>query len=253
MPKLTIQACPYYAMLLGCVVSAGAQEKSRFEPQPPSAYASRQTFDKVTITVEPYESGDKVKQAFGKVDFSKLGVLPVLVLIANDSDQVLQLERMRVQLITVDHQTVDPIPAEDVQRSGRVKPPDLGRSPGPIPGRGRNRNKKVAWEIEAREFTAPVIPAGGKAHGFFYFRVGKGPDRIPGSKLYITGIRDARTGKDLLYFEISLDEYVKNRTKSSRGVVFERPGEKPGAACGDIARGRGPGFSGASWCLAGPA
>ena len=176
----------------------------------PVPTAARQTTDKVTIAVEPYRSKEKVKQAFGKTDFAKLGILPILVVIQNDSDRVLRLENMRVEWITADRQRIEPIPAEDVERSGSVKPPKLGGPAPPIPGVGLGgRGRKPAWEITAREFVAPVAPAGSTVQGFFYFRVGKGPDRMAGSKIYITGIQDARTGQDLLYFEIGLDTYVK--------------------------------------------
>ena len=188
------------AILLAGAASWSAQEKGRFEPRPVTEYPARQTVDKVTIAVEPYEDSEKLKQAFGKSDPSKFGILPVLVVIANDSDRVLQLERMRVQFITADRQTADSIPAEDIHRSGRVKPPDIGGG-SRFPGIKRGPKKpKDEWEITAREFVAPMIPPGGNAHGFFYFRVGKG--RVRDSSVYITGLRDARTGQDLLYFEI---------------------------------------------------
>lgn len=200
------------AILLIVTATAGAQDNARFEPRPASTYAARQTIDSVTIAVEPYEGREKTKEVFGKTDFGKLGVLPVLVLIANDSDRVLQLDGMRVQLITAQRQKVDPLAADDVLRSGPVKRPDMTPRTSPLPGIGRGRRSTgTPGEIEAREFVAPVVPARGSAHGFFYFRMGKGPDRLPGSKVYITGIRDARTGADLLYFEIGLDAYVKKR------------------------------------------
>src|SRR5262249_26847275 len=66
-------------------LAASAQEKSGFEPRAISSYPARQTSDKVTIAVEAFEDSEKLKQAFGKSDPSKYGILPVLVLIANDS------------------------------------------------------------------------------------------------------------------------------------------------------------------------
>ena len=182
---------------------AGADEKGRFEPRPVTAYAARQTVEKVTVAVEPCDGGEKVKEAFGKVDPAKLGVLPILVVIANDSDRAVQLERLRVQLITADRQQIDSVAAEDIQRTGHVKPPDLGRGPSPIPRIGRGSGKdKAERELAAREFVAPVVAAGGRAYGFLYFRTVR--SRLAGSKVYIAGMRDARTGKDLLYYEIAV-------------------------------------------------
>ena len=58
------------------------------------------------------------------------------------------------------------------------------------------------WEIEGRAFNAKMLPAGGSVYGFFYFQT----EPIPGSKLYLTGVKDAATGEDYFYFEIPLDK-----------------------------------------------
>ena len=189
-----------------------AQEPGRFEPKPANAYAARQTNDNVTIGVEPYENAEKLKLAFGKVDFARLGVLPVLVVVANDTDHAIQLDRMRVQLITADRQNIEPISADDALRPGRVKVPSSNQQRLPIPGIGRKPKGPLdEGRLSAREFLAPAAVAHSEVSGFFYFRLGKGPDRIPGSKLYITGIRDARTGQEVFYFEIGLDAYARAR------------------------------------------
>ena len=56
------------------------------------------------------------------------------------------------------------------------------------------------WEIEGR-FAAKLLPAHESANGFFYFQT----SHRPGSKFYLTGIKKAATGEDILYFEVSLD------------------------------------------------
>lgn len=180
---------------------AGAQERGRSEPRPITAYPARQTAGQVTIAVEAYDTGEKVKRAFGKTDPLKLGLVPIFVLIANDSSDALRLDQIRVQLTSAGREIAAAVPADDI-RSGRVKPPEIGRSPGPIPGIGRGRKPKDLFEINERAFVAPAVEAGGRAYGFFYFRVAR--DQLAGARVYITGLRNARTGKDLLYFEISL-------------------------------------------------
>jgi len=211
-----MRRCLLSIILPALAGSAGAQEKGRFEARPAASYAARQTVDNVTIAVEPYKEREKQREAFGKIDLTKLGVVPVLVVIDNNTGHAVRLDRMRVSLITADRQEVDPIPAGDVERSGRVRAPDMIPRTSPIPpipgiGRGSKRPEKDKWEIEAREFVAPVVDAGSRAYGFFYFRTGKGPDRLPGSKLYVTGLQHAPTGQDLLYFEIDLEPARKTR------------------------------------------
>lgn len=199
---------PSILLVAATLATLAGQERGRFEPRPASSYPNHQTSEGVTIAVELFQVRDKMKQAFPKTDLARLGVLPVLVVIANDNDHALQLDRMQVQLLTLDRQPVDPTPAEDVVRSGRIQRPELTPRPSPIPlprGSRSSKRQSVHDEVGDREFVAPVVAARATAHGFFYFRLGKGPDRLTGAKLYLSGIRSAKTGKELLYFEIGLD------------------------------------------------
>jgi hypothetical protein len=45
-----------------------------------------------------------------------------------------------------------------------------------------------------------MLPPGDKASGFFYFRAAS----EPGMRLYVSGIYERPSGKELLYFEIPL-------------------------------------------------
>ena len=54
---------------------------------------------------------------------------------------------------------------------------------------------------EGRAFAAKMLPPGESASGFFYFQV---PHRA-GSVLYITGIREASTRRELFYIEIPFE------------------------------------------------
>jgi len=180
----------------------------QFEVRPASSYRHKQTAEGVTIAVEVFRDRDKIKQAFPKSDLEKLGVLPVLVVIANDNDHALQLDRMQVQLITSDRQEVDPTPGDNVLRTGRVQRPGMAPLPNPLPIPRRSpasKRQSQQREVDDREFVAPVVAARATAHGFFYFRLGRGPDRLARAKLYLNGIRSAKTGQKLLYFEIGLD------------------------------------------------
>jgi hypothetical protein len=45
-----------------------------------------------------------------------------------------------------------------------------------------------------------MLPPGDSASGFFYFEA----KSEAGDKLYLNGVRDARSGQELLYFEFPL-------------------------------------------------
>jgi hypothetical protein len=75
--------------------------------------------------------------------------------------------------------------------------------PGPTGGIKIGKGKKNpldAWEIEGRAFSAQMLPPGQSAFGFFYFQTAI----QTGSTLYLNGIEEAKSGKELFYFEVPL-------------------------------------------------
>jgi hypothetical protein len=192
--------------LLSIAAGAGAAEKERpkFTPGPVTSYPSRQTVQKVTIAAEPFDTRTLAETAFGKVDLNRYGVLPVLIVVENGTGQVLALDRIKVELISPDRQHVEATPASELKY---LKGPDRPKVyTGPVPGGPPHLSKKKnpfnAWEIEGRAFTARMLPPKETASGFFYFQA---PYRN-GSTLYLTGLRDARSGQELFYFEIPLQQ-----------------------------------------------
>src|ERR1700730_15327003 len=71
--------------------AAGDKPKARFAPGPASSFPSHQTQDKVTIAAIPYTSEEQAASAFGKVNPYKYGILPVLVVLQNDTGKALKL------------------------------------------------------------------------------------------------------------------------------------------------------------------
>lgn len=177
---------------------------TKFSPGPVSSYTNRQTNDKVTLAAAPYDSPELAHEAFGKLDPNQYGVLPVLVIIQNDTDQALKLDHLEVEYTSVENRHLEATPAPDIQTlGGPVKQPSMGNG-SPLPPLRKHKNPLSAWEIEGRAFAARMLPPHEAASGFFYFQTAY----RPGSKLYLTGIKIASTGQDILFFEVPLDKAV---------------------------------------------
>jgi hypothetical protein len=182
---------------------AADKEQPPFRPAPAAGFAHRQTNAQVTIGAEPYDSGEKIKIAFGKRDPYQLGVLPVLIAIQNDSGKAIRLDRLEAEFVGPDRRRVDSTPAAEVRY---IQGPDR---PKWIPGPGGSKpvvlkpkkNPLNSWEIEGRAFSAQMLPPGQSASGFLYFQA----SLQHGASLYLSGITEAGTGKELLYFEIPFD------------------------------------------------
>ncbi len=181
------------------IAAATAADKD-FRAVTVEGLAKRQTNDKVTVAVDPYASGDKVKLAFNKLDPYRYGILPVLVVIQNDSDQTLRLDGMRVVYNGPNRRQVVATAPEEVKYLRGANRP--GMIPGPTGGIKviSKKNPLNSSEIEGRAFIAKMVPPGHSASGFFYFDTAM----QPGSTVYLSGITEAGTGKELLFFEIGL-------------------------------------------------
>ena len=200
--RLTVTSIALFA---GYALAGAAEKEPRFAPLPASSYAARQTNDKVTIAAVPYITEEQVHSAFGKLDPNRYGILPILVVIQNDSNQALRLDRLEVEYITLSRTHISPTPAKDVPyASGHIRQPKIENSPLPTgsPRVKRGKNPLADGQIEVRAFSARMLPPGEQASGFFYFQT---LNRY-GSKVYLTGIREAGTDKELFYFEIPLSD-----------------------------------------------
>ena len=181
---------------------AADKETAAFRAAPAASYDHHQTIDAVTVGVEPYRTLEKQRTAFGKLGLYQHGILPVLVVIQNDGAQAIRLEGLQVEYLGPAGNHVEATPASDVKYlRGPDRPTSLPVPPGsPLPGRIK-KSPLSAWEVEGRAFAAKMLPAGQTASGFFYFQTGL----QKGSKIYLSGLSGAVSGKALFYYEIPLE------------------------------------------------
>jgi hypothetical protein len=129
-------------------------------------------------------------------------VLPILVVIANGTGKALRLD-LQAEFVEPDGKHLDATPALDVTFIGGSKKvpriPGSSGAPFPLPRRAKG-GPLDTLEITGRAFSAKLLPAGESVNGFFYFQT----EPKPGTKLYLTGIKDAATGQDYFYYEIPL-------------------------------------------------
>ena len=180
---------------------AGSTEDQAFRVKPVAEYA-HQASEKVTVGAKAFDSEELTAEAFGKkADLLKFGVLPVLVVIENKRERAIDIQNIQVELVATDGRHGRPISPDDVLHLAETgkKPPKLGAGPLPIP-MPKKRNPLNTPELVERAFSARVVPANDSVGGFFYFEAH--PEA--GDSLYVSGLRDARSGKELLYYEFPL-------------------------------------------------
>lgn len=188
------------ALLMSIAAAFAADKETPFRAPSAASMEHRQTNAPLTIGAEPYVSGDKVKAAFGKLVPYQYGVLPILVVVQNDGKQSIRLDKLKAEYVGPNGDRVDATPARDVRYARGAQRPGIPVGPGSEIAKRLKKHPLEDSSIEVHALAAPVILPGNSASGFLYFQTGL----QKGATLYLSGITEAGTGKELLYFEIPL-------------------------------------------------
>jgi hypothetical protein len=182
--------------LWAAVFAASAQ--APFRPKPAGSYPSRQKVGPLVLAAVKFETDSETKPLFGGVNPNEYGVLPVLLILENQGEETLLLDRMRVAYQYRGGE-VQPTPAQELPAVLGPRRPSMGpRAPIPLP---KKKNPLMKVEFETRAFGAKTLLKGETAHGFFYFETRP----RAGAFLYVTGIREGVSGKELFYAEVPVD------------------------------------------------
>ncbi len=187
------------AICLSIAVRGADKKEEAFQPGPASSYKGVQKQGGLSAGARAYIADSECRAPFGKLNPNEEGVLPVLLALENTGKETLNLTGLRARYVDGGRK-FDAVPGAEVKFLRAPSRPRVG--PGPIPGINRKKkNPLAAMEIETRGFSAKMLPAGDRAHGFFYFQA----EHLPGGILYISGIRGAASGNELFYMEIPID------------------------------------------------
>jgi hypothetical protein len=184
-----------------------AKEFSMPKAQPAASYPAHDyhSKEKVTVALDPYDVAPKTN--IFVVPYHDLNLLPVLLIVTNDSDQPVELSRMKAELVTGDGDKLTPVNEDDVYR--RVSHPTSSgaRLPLPFPTKrvkGGVNNKQFT-EIDTAQFKAKAVEPLNSQAGFLFFDVSEVKNPLRGARFYLTGVRDS-SGNDLMYFEVPLEK-----------------------------------------------
>ncbi len=139
------------------------------------------------------------------MDLLKYGVLPVLVVVENKRDKSIDLRDMEVSLVAADGRHVSAVSPDELpllSKDGHRRPKQPGEGfPLPLP---QKKNPLADPVIAGRAFAAGMVPPGDSTSGFFYFEA----QSEVGDSISLSGMKDARTRKEILYFEFPLKKDV---------------------------------------------
>ncbi|WP_232296238.1 hypothetical protein [Terriglobus sp. TAA 43] len=207
------------ALSLAMAAPAFAAKKEAPPVQAATAYVSHETHEKehVTVAAEPFDTREKGN--FFRVDYSGHSILPIRLIIANDSDSPLDLNQVRIQLIASDGTKLPAATPEELNRRlFRFNDIKQKRIPGtPITYRPTPVDKKILDDDKDFSFTQTTIPAHSSANGFLFYDIRDLDDPpLRGTELYVKMMHTKQDGKDaeLFAFSVNFDKYLdQEKTK----------------------------------------
>jgi hypothetical protein len=160
-----------------------------------------------TAAVEVYNSPPKSDIFI--THYSEEGILPVFLVITNDGDEPISVNKMQAELVTAKRDKVEGSDVDDVfRRVAHIQGSSSNPNPrvGPIPLPGGTKNKKAQQqydELMRAKFTAAAVEPHSTQSGFLFFDVRGVGQPVDGAHVYLTGVRD-NNGNEMMYFEIPL-------------------------------------------------
>ncbi len=194
-------------------ISLAAKEFILPTPQPATTYPARDqhTDESVTVAVDPYDMPEKA--AIFTTDYANADMLPIFVIVTNDSDETITLNALKAEFITSNRTKLAPATQDDLyRRLSRPKGPGR-RLPIPLPIPLPSSHPKGAVtakaldEMQRAQFFAHAVEPHSTQSGFLFFDISGIDTPLPGAHFFLTGLRNAK-GDDLYYFEIALEKYL---------------------------------------------
>lgn len=198
------------SVLAVSLVCFAAKEFSMPKAKPAAGYPAHDyhSNEKVTVAVDPYNT--PAKASIFVVPYRDLDLLPVFLVVTNDSDTPVVLTDIKAQLVAGDGTKLNPASEDDVYRKVSHPRAAGARVPLPFPTkRVKGGVDTKEWsEIQSAQFKAKAVEPRSSQAGFLFFDVSDVPNPLPGAHFYLTGVRDS-SGNDLMYFEVPLNKYLE--------------------------------------------
>ncbi len=198
----------FSAVLLCCTLAAVAEKK--IDPARAAAsYPAHVTEDGVTIAADPYDR--MPKQNVFRIDYLQYNMIPIRIIVTNDTAQPISLNDVRILLLPQDGGKINAAEPEDVERRVSSRARQGTNIPiGPVTWhkQGKAADSKVDADFSEHEYSALAVEPHTTRTGFLFYDVqGLGPHPLAGAKLVFRQVRDS-AGKEMYAFELPMDAYL---------------------------------------------
>ncbi len=206
-----IPAVALAALLSLSPVAAPAADKKAPPAKPAREYPAfdTQPDEHVTIAADPCD--DPKLCPFFRLPYIQHGLLPIRVVITNDSDRALSLDDARIQFVTSDNQTVPAATEDDINRRiftlHSTQPIRIPLDPFPI--KRTPVDKKVTEDDNDFGFPGTVVNAHSTLAGYLFYDIKDLDDpALVHAELYVKMVHTLDGKHELFSFSIPFDKWL---------------------------------------------
>lgn len=206
---IPLKAVPQFLLLLAVPAMANSHAPPPVQPATTFPAADVHEDEKVAIAAEPYDAREK--EAIFRVDYLGSGVMPIRLIVTNNSDRPISLLEARITFITATGDSIQVAQPTDVERliTHKVHEGDDSSTPG-TKFVSRPGMRDIEADFDSFEYRALEVPPHSTKAGFVFYDVSALEHPLEGAKLRLVTLRDAN-GTELFEFDIPFDKYLKSK------------------------------------------
>jgi hypothetical protein len=202
--------------LLELVLPVAASEHTPPPVEPATRFAAVEVHadEKLAIAVEPYDTKEKI--ALFRVDYLRRGVMPIRLIVTNNSDRPISLNEARILFESAAGDRIQAAEPEDVERRFTLKEKTGAKipMPAPIPSiktKPRASDKAIEQDFDTFEYSSITVAPHTTRAGFLFYDVSALTRPLEGAKLLLRRLHDDN-GHELFAFEIPFDKYLRSKS-----------------------------------------
>jgi hypothetical protein len=211
-PPRRLPASHLVLAVLSCLSLAplAVAQKSPPPAKPAAQYAAFDAHpdEHVTIAAEPCE--DPKLCPFFRLPYIEHGLLPVRVIVTNDSDRPISLADVRMQFISAHNDTIPAATEEDIDRRLSTIHNDQGTHIPIIPITIHHPvDKKISQDDDDFGFKSTTVSPRSTLAGYLFYDI-KGLDdpALKGAELYVKMVHTLDGAHELFAFSIPFDKWL---------------------------------------------
>ena len=204
--------------------NAPAADKKAAPPKPASQYDAFDAHDNEHVTIAAEPCDDPADCRFFRLPYVQHSLIPIRVIITNDSDRALSLDDARLQFISVNNDVIPAATDDDINRRLFLMKSVKGSKipmPAPIPAIPIHHapvDKKITQDENDFGFSGTVVNAHSTLAGYLFYDVKPLDDpALKGAQLYVKMVHTLDGKQNLFAFSIPFDKWLAAQDRKGNG------------------------------------